>query len=629
MHSKLLPYYEQELKHIRETAAEFALEHPKIAKRLALNVAASGGECPDPYVERLLEGFAFLTARVQLKQDSEYSKFTQHLLELIYPGFLAPLPSMLIAQLLPDLDDAGLATGPRVPRHSAMLSRLLPGERTACKFRIAQEVRLWPLQVRHARYQAHVTDLPPQILSAAPRARACLRVRFQVTASLVASKISLDTLTLHLSGSGNIAHRLFEQLFAKCLAIAVCQPSKRSSPCVGILPAQSLEPGGLRDDEALLPPVSQSFSGYRLLKEYAAMPERYLFVHINGLQDIISKIDTDEFELLFVMDHVDTVLEKTVDAGNFLLHCVPAVNLFPKRAERVEVKPGQHEHHLVADNGQPMNFEVHSVTAVGGIDDSGVQKSRKFRAIYNRQDMSGDTDQAFYSIRRMPRVLSKAQLVNGPRTGYVGTEVYLSLVDPNDAPLSGLVSHLSVETLCSNRDLPITLSVGSAEDFSFEDSFPIQGIRCIKGPTRPVAPALEGETPWRLLSHLQLNYLSLVDGDDREGAASLREMLTLYGADPRSPLHKQLEGVISVVSRAAICRVPVAGPITFGRGVLVELTLDERAFEGASVLVLATVMERFLARHASINSFVQLVLLSQSRGEIKRWMPRIGLRAIA
>ena len=629
MHSKLLPYYEQELKHIREAAAEFALEHPKVAKRLALNVASSGGECPDPYVERLLEGFAFLAARVQLKQDSEYSKFTQHLLELIYPGFLAPLPSMLIAQLLPDLDDAGLATGPRVPRHSAMLSRLLPGERTACKFRIAQEVRLWPLQVRQARYQAHVTDLSSQILATVPRARACLRICFQVTASLVASKLSLDTLTLYLSGSESVAHRIFEQLFAQCLAVAVYQPSKRTSPCVGILPAQSLVPGGLRDDEALLPPVSQSFGGYRLLKEYAAMPERYLFAHINGLQELLSKIDADEFEILFLMDRADTVLEKTVDVGGFMLHCVPAVNLFPKRAERIEVKPGQHEHHLVADNGQPMNFEVHSVTAVGGIDDSGVQKSRQFRAIYNRQDMSGDNEQAFYSIRRMPRLLSKAQLVHGPRTGYVGTEVYLSLVDPNDAPISGLVSHLSVETLCSNRDLPITLSVGSAEDFSFEDSFPIQGIRCIKGPTRPVAPALEGETPWRLLSHLQLNYLSLVDGDAREGAASLREMLTLYGADPRSPLHKQVEGVISVISRSAICRVPVAGPITFGRGVQVELTLDERAFEGTSILVLATVMERFLARHASINSFVQMVLLSQSRGEVKRWMPRIGLRAIA
>ena len=628
MDPRLLQYYRQELLHIRETAAEFAQEHPKIAARLALDTTTSQGECVDPYVERLLEGFAFLTARVQIKQDAEYARFTQHLLELVYPGYLAPVPSMLIAQLQPDVNDAGLAAGPVVPRGSLMNARLLPGERTAAKFSLGHEVRLWPLQVAQARYQAHVTDVSAQALALAPRARACLRMKLKVTASLKANKLALQTLTLYLSGDESVAHRLYEQLLAHCQAVAIHNPARRGSAPVAVLPARALRPGGLAEDEALLPPGPLAFAGYRLLKEYASLPERYLFVHLDDLQRALAQIDGDEVELQFIMGRADNPLEKTVDASNFSLHCAPAVNLFPKRADRIEVKRGEFEHHVVPDKTRPMDYEVYAVTDVNGFDESGVQKSRHFEPLYRRHDSAGDADQAFYSVRRVPRILSQQQRLRGPRTGYIGTELYLALVDPNDAPVSTLVSQLSVDALCSNRDLPLTLAVGSAEDFSFEGSFPVQGVRCIKGPTRPAAPALEGEAPWRLLSHLQLNYLSLVDSDAHEGAAGLRELLSLYGLDPRSPLHKQVEGVVSVSSKPAITRVPVPGPIAFGRGVEVNLTLDERAFEGSGIMVLATVLEHFLARHASLNSFVQLVLHSQSRGEVKRWPPRIGLRAV-
>lgn len=630
MDPRLLQYYRQELLHIRESAAEFAREHPKIAARLALEATTSQGECIDPYVERLLEGFAFLTARVQIKQDAEYARFTQHLLEMVYPGYQAPTPAMLIAQLQPDLNDAGLAAGLRVPRGSVMVSRLQPGERTACRFTTAHEVRLWPLQVAQARYQAHVTDMPAAVLARAPRARACLRLRLKVTAALKAKQLKLDRLSLYLAGDESVAHRIYEQLFACGVAVAVANPGRRgAAPAVVLDAATALQPGGVGADESALPSVGLAFDGYRLLKEYAALPERYLFAHVDGLAPGLAQVDHDEVELLFVFDKADTTLEKTVDASCFALHCTPAVNLFEKRADRIEVKRGEHEHHIVADRANPMDYEVYALREVNGFDESGVQQTRHFEPLYKRHDRLGDADQAYYSVRRVPRVLSEGQRLRGPRTGYIGTELYVALVDPNDAPVSQLVSQLGVTALCSNRDLPLLLSVGTNDDLHFEGSFPVQGIRCLKGPTRPVAPVHEGETPWRLLSHLQLNYLSLVDGQARDGAAGLREVLSLYGLDPRSPLHKQVEGLVSVTTAPAICRVPVPGPIAFGRGLEVRLTMDERAFEGSGIMVMGTVLEHFLARHATLNSFVQLVLHSQSRGEIKRWKPRIGRRAVA
>lgn len=628
MDPRLLDYYRQELLHIREGAAEFAKEHPKIAARLALDVTTAQGECVDPYVERLLEGFAFLAARIQIRLDSEYPRFTQHLLEMVYPGFLAPTPSMLIVQLEPDLNDAGLAAGLTVARGNMMNARLQPGERTSCRFTTSQDVRLWPLQIAQARYQAHVSDVPPPALALGGHPRACMRIKLKVTAALKANQLSLDRLDLYLSGDEGVAHRLYEQLFANCTAVVVQTTAKRN-PKYEVLRPTVLQPGGLSDDESLLPVSPRSFGGYRLIKEYAAFPERFLFMQVHSLNAALRRMDVDEFELLFVLDRIDQTLEKTLDASSFALHCTPAVNLFPKRADRVEVNRRDHELHLMADRARPMDYEVYSVTSVSGHDEAGSAEARSFVPLYDQYDGVEQTGHGYYSLRRLPRLLSEVQRQRGPRAGYIGTEVFLSLVDAQEAPYSETISQLSVEVLSSNRDLPLMMAVGGKEDFTFEDNAPVQGVRCIKGPTRPVAPILEGQTPWRLLSHLSLNYLSLCDTDPRQGAAALREILSLYGIDSRSRLHKHIDGVASVASKQAISRVPVPGPIAFGRGTEIVLTVDERAFEGSGVMVLGTVLERFFARYASLNSFTQLTLVSQTRGEIKRWKPRIGLRAIA
>jgi type VI secretion system protein ImpG len=627
MDPRLLGYYRQELLHIRDAAAEFAREHPKVAARLALDATSAQGECVDPYVERLLEGFAFLAARVHYQQDSEYARFTQHLLELIYPGYLAPTPSMMIAQLEPDIDDPALATGPEVPRGSAMSSRLQPGERTSCRFTTGQAVRLWPLRIAQARFQAHVTDVPAPALANLATASACLRLRLRVGASLTASQLQLDELVLHLAGDDGIAHRVYEQLFARCHAIAVVDPLRRHA-LAGVLGADALQAGGFGDDEALLPVQDRALAGYRLLKEYAAFPARYLFARLKGLRGALSRITGNEIELLFITDRGDQTLEKSLDASNFALHCTPAINLFKKRADRVEINRRDHEFHVVSDRARPIDYEVFAVTQVAGIDKSGVAQVREFKPLYARYDDANGDAYAYYSTRRAQRVPSEQQRLKGPRSGYIGTELYVTLADPQSAPWPASVVQLAVDTLSTNRDLPLTLAVGSANDFFLEENTPVKGVRCIRGPTKPIAPVPEGRAPWRVLSHLSLNYLSLMDNDAHGGAAALRELLSLYGLDELSPLHKQLEGLVSVRSEGAISRVPVKGPIVFGRGTKVWLAMDERSFEGTGILVLGAVLDRFIARYASMNSFTQLVLSSQTRGVIKTFPPRIGARSV-
>lgn len=626
MDPRLADYYRDELVHIRDAAAEFARDHKKMARRLALDPASPQGECPDPYVERLLEGFAFLAARVHYQQDAEYAHFTQHLLELIYPGFLAPTPSMMIAHLEVELDDPALAAGPEVKRGSLMSSRLQPGDRTACRFATGHAVRLWPLSVVQARFQAHVTDVPAAALAQAETATACLRLRLRVTAALLARQLELDELVLHLAGDEGHAHKIYEQLFARCLAVAVVDPLRRQA-LAGVLPASALVPGGLEDDEALLPVPPRSLGGYRLLKEYAAFPRRFLFARLRGLRRLLAQLSGNEIELLFITDRTDATLERSLDAANFALHCTPAINLFPKRGDRVEVRLGAREFHVVSDGQRSMDFEVHSLTKVTGIDATGVNPVREFRPLYARYDDAQGDAYAYYATHRIQRVPSEQQRLRGPRSSYLGTELYVTLADPQSAPWPVEVEQLAVMMLSTNRDLPLTLSTGSPQDFTLDDNTPVKGVRCLSGPSKPIAPVPVGRVPWRALSHLSLNHLSLTDSV-RGGAAALREMLSLYGLDELSPLHKQLEGLVSVEGEQAISRVPVKGPIAFGRGTRVRLTMDERAFEPAGILVLATVLDRFFARQASLNSFVQLAAVSHTRGPVKTFAPRIGARAV-
>jgi type VI secretion system protein ImpG len=624
MDPRLLEYYNQELLHIREGASEFAREFPKIASRLGLDVDAK--ECPDPYVERLLEGFAFLTGRIQLKIDSEFPAFTQNLLEMVYPGYQAPTPAMAIAQFQVDLNDPGLAQGFSLPRQTILRSRLQPGQSTACTFRTAHALTFWPVRMLEARYHGFVPILPAGIDLPA-NLRGAISLKLQSTAGLNFRQLSLDRLTLHLSGEDGIAYKLYEQICANTLAVLIRSGDGKSA-WHQLSGGEAIQPVGFTDDEALLLQSPRAFGGYRLLKEYSAFPARYLFVELTELKSALQRCEGDSLEIMLLLSKSDASLEKAVDVSNFVLNAAPIVNLFPKRADRIHLSDSTHEHHVVPERTRPMDYEVYQITDVAGFG-AGVEALQEFDPFYAIHDQVTTQDGAYYTLRRAPRLLSSAQKLKGSRSSYVGTEVFISLVDPAHAPYSSEITQLSVNTLCSNRDLPLLLSLGGDNDFSLEVAAPVSGIRCIKGPSRPVAPILEGETPWHLISHLSLNYLSLIDAGPGEGAAALREILGLYGMDLHSPMRKQIEGVQSVSARQIIHRMPQAsGPIAFGRGVEVSLTFDEHPFEGSGIFLLAAILERFFARHASLNSFTQTVLHSAGRGEIKRWPPRLGQRQV-
>jgi type VI secretion system protein ImpG len=353
-----------------------------------------------------------------------------------------------------------------------------------------------------------------------------------------------------------------------------------------------------------------------------------MFVELGGLQQAVRRCADRELELIVVFDTADPRLEKAVGPAQFALFCTPAVNLFPRRADRIHLGASASEYHVVPDRTRPMDFEVHTVTEVVGYG-TGRDEKQEFLPFYATSDQTPAAGAAYYTVHRQPRVLSAKQRAQGARSSYGGSEVFLALVDPEEAPFRSQLKQLAVGITCSNRDLPLHLPLGQGtSDFSLETGAPVAAIRCVAGPTPPRPSYAHGDPTWRLISHLSLNYLSLTDNADGGGASALRELLALYGDCGDAVIRRQIEGVRSVVSQPVTRRLPLSGPAAFGRGTQITLTCDESAFEGTGVFLLGAVLERFFSKYVSLNSFTETALQTVQRGEIARWPARIGRRPL-
>lgn len=623
MDERLLEHYNTELRHLREMAGEFAAEFPKIAGRLALDKEAKE-ICPDPYVERLLEGFAWLAARVHLKLDAEFPRFTQSLLETVYPHYLSPIPSMAIVRFDPETNDSALMAGVPIPRGTLLRSNLGKGERTSCTFQTAHTVRLLPLRILEARYFTRDVvelNLPPEL-----HCKAAFRIRLEATVPEPFNKMAIDPLTFCLRGADEFPAMIYEQILGKRIGVAIQTPDQRGKT-LAVLPPQVVRRVGFAEDEALLPPSPRSFEGYRLLREYFAFPQRYLFVGLDGLAGGIKQCAGQQVDVIILLSEADTRLENRVNASAFELFCTPVINLFPKTLDRISLSERFSEFHVVADHNRPLDFEIFETQNVTGYGAEAGQE-QEFRPFY----LARDTDtgaSAYYTLNRVPRVLTAKEKQFGRRSSYAGTELFLSLVDANSAPYRTQLRQLGIKALCTNRHLPIQMAVGVGRtDFTMDMNAPVTSIRCLNNPTLPRPSRAEGKFSWRLISHLSLNYLSLIEGKGDEGVTALREMLRLYSDTNDRQIARQIEGLLKVQSKPIVRRVQTPGPITFARGLEITLTFDETAFEGTGVFVIGAVLEQFFAKYVSLNSFTETVVRTQQRGEIMRWPSQMGRRHI-
>jgi len=620
MDTRLLQYYNRELQYLRGMGAEFAEAYPRIAARLGMD----GLDCADPYVERLIESVAFLAARVQLKLDARHPDFTQHLMEMVYPTFLAPVPSCAVAELVPTLSESSLKEGYTVPRGSTMNAQGGAADRTSCQFRSAHDVVLWPLMVSEARYVVGTSSFAAPGLQFDSRSRGAIRLGLRTDGGVPFRELPIDSLTFFISATADLAGKICEQLIANCTGVVVRSPGGTHAV---LLPAGSVRAVGFEDDESMLPVSPRGFQGYRLVQEYFAFPDRFLFFAVDGLRKALAEVGGEEAELLFLVDRNLPDLENALDASQFRLNCTPVVNIFPRSLDRIHLSPHDTEHHVVPDLSRPMDFEIYAIDRILGIG-SGGESLVEILPMYSTDHRHTESEsQAYYSVQRRARLPSPRQQRTGARTNYLGSECFVSIIDAQQREFTGEIRQLDVTARCTNRDLPIGLGFSkSGLEFELQGGAPVQTVRCLAGPTTPRPSPAFGDTAWRLIGQLSLNYLSLSDTDPDKGAEMLRHLLALY-ADPNDPVaQRQVDGVRRVSHKTVVRRIPGGGPITYGRGIQIGVTLDDSAFEGLGTLRLGAVLERFFARHVSINSFVETRLQSAARGEIKQWPVRTGSR---
>ena len=612
MRDELLLYYERELTYIRQLGAEFADKYPKIASRLVLEP----DKCEDPHVERLLESFAFLAARVHLKIDDEFPEITEALLSILYPHYIRPIPSMSIVQFHVDPEQGKTPGGIKIPRLTPMFSKPVGG--VPCKFRSCYDTVLWPVDVSAAEWKTP-DRLTPSIK--APESPGALRIELQALPDVDLSKLGMNSLRFYLNGESSVIHVLYELMSSNCNQIWIRDPIPGSKVKPVQLPASALKPVGFNDDEGMLPYPRRSFVAYRLLQEYFTFPEKFFFLDLTGLESVWAGGFKDRAEIVFLIGQYDQnqrkqMLELGTTAKTFRLGCTPIVNLYSQTAEPILLDQRKYEYPITPDVRRPNATEVFSVDEVVSIDPQN-RELMTFEPFYSyRHATIRDKKQTFWLAHRKP----------SGRRNDDGTEMTISLVDLSSRPVLPETDSLTIRTTCTNRDLPARLPFGNESgDFELETTSAVKRIVALKKPTNTLRPATGRGVLWRLLSHLSLNYLSLVT----EGKEALQEILKLYNFTDSAYSEKQIEGIVSISSSKAFARVVSDYGVTFARGTRVEMELDEEQFVGVGIYLFASIIERFLGLYVSLNSFSQLVLRSKQRKEVIRaWPPRAGHRLL-
>ena len=600
MSDALLPYYNRELEALRDLAAEFAEAHPKIAGRLRLSKDA----VDDPHVARLLEGVAFLGARVQHRLDDEFPELTDALLSTLYPHYLAPTPSVAIARFSADPSMPGPAHFP-----SGLEIETEPVGREACRFRTTTALTLWPVEIDTVRLSP--IPLPAPANPAARHAVACLRIGLRCAdpqASLAG--IGLDRIRLFFRSES--APLLLELVLAHAVSVALADGPTDPAPV--ILPADVIEAVGFAPDEALFPWSARAFSGFRLLTEYFAAREKFLFVDLTRLDAKTLLSGGNRMDVFVYLDRTLPELERAVGLESVALGCAPIVNLFRQRCEPIPLDHTEIEYRIVPDARRPQALEVWSVERVRQAMQGG-----GFRpwAPFHRLAADGDGDAAPAGF------FTTARRASGGRMR--GTELFLLPHVPGFDPQQEGDGVLAVDAICCNRDLPASLPFGGGRPALrlLEGAAQVTGVTCMTAPTATLRPSLRQKGFWRLVSHLSLSHLSVVGGE--AAADTLREVLRLYDGRDSAETRSAISSLLAVSSAPGSARVPRARAGAFCRGLDVTLTFDETAWNTGGLFVLASVLERFLALHATVNSFVRTrVELRGRSGDAARFPPRAG-----
>lgn len=604
MADELLPYYEKELAFIRQLGAEFAKEHPKIASRLGINTDT----IEDPHVSRLIEGFAYLNARIQHKLDDDFPELSDALLSVLFPHYQRPIPSSAIIQFI--ADEEQLNAKYIIARDTLVETEQFGGE--SCQFSTIYPIELLPIRVDSACLMGRPFNTPGA--SNIKGAGAVLKLSLSTFSnSLRFPDVKLEKIRFFLKGQSQHVISLYELLLKNCQTVVMHLPETGESV---FLKNNTIQAVGFAADEGLLPYPTSSFIGYRLLTEYFVFPEKFMFIDIINLAHAIPSNTGNKLDLYIYLTSSNLELEHHISKDMFVLGATPAINLFPQRADPIKLTHLNPEYQIVPDSRRPKSYEVYSIDKVTATSSFGDQE---FHPIYglNHQHIGQDPS-VFWHATRRPATMNSENRDNA-------SDMFLSLVDLQFNPNVPDGRTLIIETTCSNRNLPDKLPYSATQPKlqCIDISPPCTKIRCLTQPSTTIRPPLRNHARWRLISHLSLNHLSLTGGKDATEA--LKEILRLYDFKESSVTHSLIDSILNVDIRPISAPLTINGRAAMCRGTEIEITLDDYQLTGSSAYLFASILEYFFALYCSINSFTRvLVKLKNKEGFLKKCPPRAG-----
>ncbi|NLR33872.1 type VI secretion system baseplate subunit TssF [Aeromonas hydrophila] len=582
-------YFRDELAFLRLQGREFADAYPELTRFLS-------EQNTDPDVERLLEGFAFLTGNLRAKIEDEFPELTHGLLNMLWPNYLRPVPSMTIMQfaVIP-----GAIAQPALVRQGCQLDSL-PLDEVTCHFQTCHDTWVYPADIRHIAAQSG-NDLSTISLDIA------------LHAPLPLSELQLDKLRFFLGGDSYTAYELYFWLSNQLSHIELEIDGKRFRQ-----EAKALKSVGFERDDALLPYPNNVYSGYRILQEYFCFPESFLFFELSGGEWPKQPLPVSEFKVHFCFDR-PLPAELKIRPDSFMLNCVPAINLFQYDSEPVNLNGRQAEYPLKASYRHADSFEIFSVDQVEGWVEGNLGRSRGTPRIYQPfESFQHQIERAKQRLALYYRVRVK-EAVSGD-----GFEHSLSFVRGDETTTVELDESISVTLTCTNRSRAARLKVGSVcVPTGSSPSFAT--FRNLIRPTRPLRPALDGSLHWTLISNLSLNYVSLLRRDALVQVLRTYDFPALHDKQAEQASRKRLAGIEEIETKP-VDRLVRGMPV---RGLKSVLSIRQSAFGSEGELYLfSTVLAHFFSLYASVNAFHLLEVVNLDNKERYQWPVQIGQHSL-
>nr|WP_178131355.1 type VI secretion system baseplate subunit TssF [Pseudomonas sp. C1C7] len=565
------------MRYLREAGQEFAEAFPDRAAQLNLD---KPGE-PDPYVERLFEGFAFLMGRLREKLDDDLPELTEGLVSLLWPHYLRTIPSLSIVELAPDVGQ--MKCSKVIGRGFEVLSQPIGPKRTQCRYTTTQDLTLRPISLDSVR------------LDHEPDGRSLLRLRFSRSAMVKWSDIDFSFLPLYLNADAPMASALHKALTLKADALYVRMPEDGERyPLEGFF-----SPKGFADEDRLWPKGDSAFSGYQLLLEYFNFREKFMFVNLRGLEQFTIKPGAAWFELEVALRE-PWPQAFNLSTQHIRLHAVPVINLFTLESDPLTLQPLQTDYLLRPRRLQDGHTEIYSVDQVSASNNGERQDYVPFSSFRHKGGMLRDESPERYFHTRLK------QGANGLHDTWLilGGEGFDQDLARND-------KSLSLSLTATNGQLPRKALQSTLLDTLVQSSSIGLRVRNLCKPTLPCYPPNRDRFHWRVLSHLGSNFLPLLDN-----AEVLRGTLALYDWTGSEVNRRRLAAIVEV--KHHLLQRFEKGFLL--RGVGIDVTLDANGFCGEGDMSLfGEMLHRFFSLYADIHLFNQLTLIFQPSGKCVRW----------